>query len=124
ITYSWGNEVGRGKSNCKGCGSEWDLEKTAPVGSFRANTFGLQDMHGNVFEWTQDCFHDSYNGAPDDGSVWTIGGDCGRHFVRGGGWDVGPEDIRSARRWVLNTSYRSGDVGFRVARALTGEPQH
>ena len=58
-------------ANCIGCGSQWDGKQTAPVGSFAANGFGLYDMVGNVWEWTEDCWHDSYNGAPTDGSAWT-----------------------------------------------------
>jgi len=66
--YSWGNDIGRNQANCDGCGSEWDNEKTVRVKSFAANRFGLYDMHGNVWEWTQDCWNDSYIAAPTDGS--------------------------------------------------------
>jgi formylglycine-generating enzyme required for sulfatase activity len=117
--FSWGDEIGKGNANCKICGSQWDLKQTATVGSFAPNAFGLYDMHGNVFEWTQDCLHNSYNGAPEDGSTWKIGGDCESRLVRGGGWDVPPEFIRSASRWRLKTHYRSSDVSFRVGRTLS-----
>jgi formylglycine-generating enzyme required for sulfatase activity len=117
--YSWGNEVGRNNANCKTCGSKWDDRSTAPVGSFEANAYGLYNMHGNVFEWTSDCVHNDYNGAPTNGVSWEVGGDCDRHFVRGGGLDVGSEHLRSAERWILNWHYSSRDVGFRVAREFT-----
>ena len=76
-------------------------EQTAPVGSFAANPWGLYDMHGNVWEWVQDCWHDSYRGAPTDGSAWMSAGngDCSRAVLRGGSWFGHPEDLRSADRF-------------------------
>ena len=70
---------------------------TAPAGSFSPNGFGLYDMHGNAWSWTEDCYHDSYSGAPRDGSVWTSG-DCSRRVVRGGSWRDTPDNLRSANR--------------------------
>ena len=72
-TYPWGDDIklnGQAMANCDGCGSKWDDKQTAPVGSFAPNKFGLYDMVGNVFEWTEDCVHKNYNGAPTDGSAW------------------------------------------------------
>ena len=71
--YSWGNEIVRNRANCHGYGSKWDNARTAPVGSFAANAFGLYDMHGNVWEWVADCYHNNYEGAPSDGRAWTSG---------------------------------------------------
>ena len=95
--YSWGNSIGSNRANCDGCGSRWDDDRTAPVGSFSANAWGLHDLHGNVWEWVQDCWNDSYVGAPTDGSAWTSG-DCGRRVIRGGSWGYNPRDLRSAFR--------------------------
>lgn len=90
---------------------------TAGVGSYKANPFGLYDMIGNASEWTQDCWNESYNGAPGDGSAWTSG-DCGRRVLRGGSWDDGPRNARSAKRNGGGTSSWDYDLGFRLARML------
>ncbi len=120
--YPWGDDIkldGKAMANCNGCGSQWDGKQTAPVGSFPANRFGLYDMVGNVFEWTQDCWHDSYEGAPPiDGSAWTAQGDCNRRIARGGSWGSDPDFSRSAERGWYWTVTRNGDQGFRVARTL------
>ena len=91
---------------------------TAPVGSYERNEFGLQDVMGNVWEWVEDCWHDSYVGAPGDGGAWTSGGDCGRRVLRGGSWGSDPWNLRSASRLRNTTGNRLNLVGFRVARTL------
>ena len=116
--YSWGNEIGSGRANCEACGSQWDDSRTAPVGSFSANGFGLHDMHGNVREWVQDCLNRSYGGAPSNGSAWQSG-DCSRRVYRGGSWIDFPMNIRSATRSGFTTVDRSMFSGLRVARTLT-----
>ncbi len=116
--YSWGNEIGRGRANCDGCGSQWDNKKTAPVGSFGANAWGLHDMHGNLWEWVQDCWNDSYRGAPTNGSAWESG-NCSRRVLRGGSWNYNPRNLRAADRSWGTTGDRIINNGFRVARTLT-----
>jgi formylglycine-generating enzyme required for sulfatase activity/tripartite-type tricarboxylate transporter receptor subunit TctC len=115
--YPWGNAIGLNNANCDGCGGGGEM-KTAPVGSYAANGFGLYDMVGNVWEWTQDCYHASYVGAPSDGSAWTSG-DCTSRVMRGGSWANHPDFLRSAsaRLWD-GPNARQNDLGFRVARTL------
>ena len=113
--YSWGDAIGSNRANCAGCGSRWDSQQTAPVGSFPANAWGLHDMHGNVQKWVADCWNDSYEGAPTDGSAW-MDGDCSLRVVRGGSWFNAPWYLRSAlRNWFPRAS-RLGDLGFRLAQ--------
>jgi formylglycine-generating enzyme required for sulfatase activity len=121
-TYPWGDDIklnGTAMANCDGCGDrQWGGKRTAPVGSFAANGFGLYDMVGNVFEWTEDCLHLNYNDAPTDGSAWITGGDCGNRVLRGNSWNIEPDLLRSASRSWLTTDYRSHNFGFRFGRTL------
>ena len=93
---------------------------TAPVGSYEANPFGLQDMSGNVWEWVQDCWHASYEGAPTDERPWmeSEGGDCSLAVLRGGSWGNRPGSLRSADRNWDRREDRNDVVGFRVGRTL------
>ena len=116
--YWWGDGIGRNRANCEGCGSRWDDEQTAPVGSFSANGFGLYDVHGNVWELVEDCRNGSYAGAPVDGSAWESG-ECGRRVLRGGSWVDVPRGLRSAYRVGVTSGNRGINGGFRVARTLT-----
>ena len=89
----------------------------AEVGRYRPNAFGLYDMHGNVSEWVQDCWNDSYAGAPKDGSAWTSG-NCSYRVIRGGSWDDAPRRLPSAFRFGGSRTSRADyfpDVGFRLA---------
>ena len=88
---------------------------TAPVGSYRANWFGLHDMLGNAGEWTQDCWNGDYKGAPTDGSAWGSG-ECFMRAVRGGSWDDNPLGVRTAYRVGSPIVIRLYSRGFRVAR--------
>jgi formylglycine-generating enzyme required for sulfatase activity len=117
-TYSWGDDSGKGNANCSGCGSKWDGEQTSPIGSFKANAFGLNDMHGNVFEWVEDFWHTSYEGAPVDGTAWLKGGEASLRVFRGGSWDTDPHLLHAAYRSWVATAFRSDNLGFRLARTL------
>jgi formylglycine-generating enzyme len=90
---------------------------TAPVGSFKPNRFGLFDMLGNVWQWTQDCGNKNYIGAPTDGSAWTTG-NCSQRIARGGSWWYVPSSVRSASRAYGTTEWQTEDFGFRVAMSL------
>ena len=116
--YSWGNEIGTNRANCYGdnCGDRW--ENTSPVGTFSPNGFGLYDMHGNVWEWVEDCWNDSYAGAPLDGSP-RLQGDCAERVVRGGTWSLPQWALRAAGRYRYSIGERNSESnGFRVARTL------
>ena len=122
--YSWGNTASHEYANygtdscCDGLAKGKDKWKyTSPVAYFSANAFGLYDMHGNVWEWTQDCWNGSYKGAPSYGSAW-LSGDCGWRVLRGGSWFSNPSVLRSAYRSVNTTGNRNYTIGFRLARAL------
>ena len=91
--------------------------RTAPIGSFAGNEFKIHDMHGNVWEWTEDCWNDSYEGAPEDGAAWTEG-ECSLRVLRGGSWGNIPGNLRSGSRSGNETGYRYDDIGVRVARTL------
>ena len=97
---------------------------TAPVGSYPPNPFGLYDMAGNVWEWVEDCWHDSYEGAPVDGSAWVTGcddsaGGTRRSPARGGSWgSTLPDQQRSAFRFRFTRTRSDSDLGFRLARDL------
>jgi formylglycine-generating enzyme required for sulfatase activity len=116
--YPWGDQAGTNNANCKDCGSQWDGVKPAPVGSFPPNAFGLNDMVGNVFEWVADCWHDSYQNAPTDGSPWLTGGDCTSRAIRGGSYYYPSTTVMSAFRYWAKDNTSGTTLGFRVARTL------
>jgi formylglycine-generating enzyme required for sulfatase activity len=95
-------------------------DQTHPVGGKEPNPWGLYDVHGNVWEWVQDCWHGNYQGAPNDGTAWleASGGDCGQRVLRGGSWFGKPVDLRSANRYGYDADYRYNLFGFRLAQDL------
>ena len=115
--YYWGDAYERGRANCDRCGSQWDNQQTAPVGSFAPNPFGLYDMAGNVLQWVEDCFHETYAGAPTDGSAWTTG-KCEARMMRGGSWFNSTYYLRSSQRYIVSPHIRGTNAGFRVAKTL------
>ncbi|MGF1642587.1 MAG: SUMF1/EgtB/PvdO family nonheme iron enzyme [Thiotrichales bacterium] len=92
---------------------------TAPVGQFTANKWNLHDMLGNVWEWNQDCYTQSYEQAPDDGAARKeVGTECALRVLRGGSWYDDPDLVRSANRYRFAPDYRGINIGFRLARTL------
>jgi formylglycine-generating enzyme required for sulfatase activity len=123
--YPWGDDItlnGMTMAACNGCGSDLDNGQAAPIGRFPPNKFGLYDMVGNTWEWTEDSVHPNYEGAPLDGSAWVAGGDYANRIVRGGAWDSTPDLLRSSNRYMGASNSRSNDFGFRVARTLISIP--
>jgi formylglycine-generating enzyme required for sulfatase activity len=115
--FSWGNEIGAGNANCGECGGT-PILRTAPVGSFKPNAFGLHDVHGNVWEWLEDIWNENFQGAPADGSAW-LKGDPNYRVIRGGSWHNEGELIRSAVRFQRHRLVRFDTLGFRVARTMS-----
>ena len=113
--FWWGYKPGHNNANCFDCGSQWDGVRTAPVGSFGSNPFGLHDTAGNVMEWVADCYNGNYEGAPNDGSPW-LEGDCSRRGARGGAYNKPVERLRGTRRGGLAPSSRLSNLGFRLVR--------
>jgi formylglycine-generating enzyme required for sulfatase activity len=118
-TYHWGDDAGPLGQHAWYDGNSG--ERTHPVAQLKPNPWGLYDMHGNVWEWVEDCYHESYAGAPSDGSAWTSS--CYRYsdggqlrVLRGGSWSNNPSDCRAANRIHYTPDDRNGGNGFRVVR--------
>ena len=111
--FHTGWSIGADQANYSGSGKK----RTVPVGSYAPNAFGLYDVHGNVWEWTQDCRNENYEGAPNDGRAWESG-DCSRRVLRGGSWISFPGALRSANRGGFTSDFRFDYNGFRLARSL------
>ena len=124
IAYPWGSSARHAYANygdlcCVGFVSDSDRwVNTSPVGSFPPNSFRLYDMHGNVWEWVGDCYANSYSaGQPSNGGAYSPKS-CSNRVLRGGSWDSRQQLLRSAVRSKYRPSYRSNNLGFRVARTL------
>ena len=121
--FWWGSKITPRQANYSGGNyhGKWGEHglKTFPVNSFDENPFGLYQVHGNIDEWVEDCWNDSYRGAPTDGSARTTGDDCSLRVLRGGGWELGDLYLRSANRRGAATFYRYNSIGFRVARTMS-----
>ena len=115
--YSWGSTISPSQANYDAESRHKFNYQTAPVDSFQPNPWGLYQVHGNVWEWTEDCWNESYEGAPTDGSAWTSG-DCYSRIVRGGSWEAQPRYLRSALRNLYIAVNRNPRYSFRVARPL------
>jgi formylglycine-generating enzyme required for sulfatase activity len=121
--FWWGSSISTMQANYDGDftyddGTKGEYRgKTVPVDSFQPNPMGLYQVHGNLYDWVEDCYHDSYRRAPSDGSAWTSE-DCSLRVVRGGSWIDDPRSLRSAYRLKVSTVFRFRNLGFRVARTL------
>ena len=124
--FNTGDCIGPTQANFQGGAPATDCpggefrRQTLPVASFSANAWGLHDMHGNVWEWVQDCWNSAYFNAPEDGSAW-MQGDCNRAVLRGGSWAIGGRAIRSAARAFDERDIRTRFRGFRVARPVEAQ---
>ncbi len=116
-SFWYGDSVNSGYSVCDGCGSQWDGKSTAPVGSLLSNPLGLFDMHGNVAEWVEDCYHDNYVNAPTSNTIWSSG-NCDSRVLRGGSWFDIPRVGRSSTRYRAEPNLKASNWGFRVTRVV------
>jgi formylglycine-generating enzyme required for sulfatase activity len=114
--FWWGREASSRQANCRECGTG-SGQQTAAVGSFPPNPFGVYDTAGNAAEWVEDCWNDSYRGAPTDGSAWNAG-QCRLRVLRGGAYDSAAKAVRSTARFRYDTDVRYSANGFRVVREL------
>ena len=124
--YSWGDEPDCTKANYGNSSNSQQCKdinpgKTSAVGNYPPNAFGLYDMHGNVWEWCEDHWHENYEGAPDDGSAWVDGDNSAYRVMRGGSWYNDAVGCRSAIRVALPPGARIINRGFRLVR-LSGWP--
>jgi formylglycine-generating enzyme required for sulfatase activity len=113
--YWWGSQMMPGVASCRACGEPFDPAHPVRFATLRANSYGLQDVAGGVAEWVADCWHDTYRGAPLNGSVaWGTSG-CNEYVLRGGSWRSEPSDLRVTSRARYDGVVRYPAHGFRVA---------
>ena len=124
MPFWWGGSIRTTQANYNGAVYDYGgglkrgyRRQTLPVDSFEPNAWGLYQVHGNVWEWTEDCWNDSNEGNPADGSARTTG-ECSRRVVRGGSWNSYPQFLRSAGRGGIIALTQGFDLGFRLARRL------
>jgi formylglycine-generating enzyme required for sulfatase activity len=115
--FWWGDSVTTDQANYNGGGEGVHRGQTVPVDAFQPNPFGLYQVHGNVYDWVEDCWHSSYTGSLRGGRAWTTE-DCPTRVIRGGSWKYNSFYLRSASRKYFMPFVRQDYVGFRVARAL------
>jgi formylglycine-generating enzyme required for sulfatase activity len=121
--FWWGASVSRRQANYDDKTSQDKTSKgssgqrTMPVDSYQPNPWGLYQVHGNIWEWVEDCLNDGYAGAPTDGTAW-LTGHCERRVLRGGSWVSNASAVESGSRYGVQAEGRVSNVGFRVARAL------
>jgi len=113
--YWWGFELGEDHAHCFDCKTGLNTRQPTNIGRFEANPFGLYDTAGNVWEWTRDCYHKNYNGAPDDDSVWE-GGDCSKRVIRGGAYGSTGKSLRTTKRAKRDATRGTDEVGIRLVR--------
>jgi len=122
--FWWGDSITTSQANYNGPATSYNgspkgeyRQGTVPVSSFAPNPFGLYNVHGNVWEWVDDCSHETYSGAPTDGSAWTAGCSGNYRVPRGGSWVSNPSGLRSAVRGRVTPDGRNNSGGFRLARS-------
>ena len=115
--YWWGDQMRKGNANCKECGEPWQQDGPVKAGSFAANPYGLHDTSGSVWEWVQDCWHNSFKGAPADSHAWEEA-NCRVRVIRGGSWREGASYMPSTTRFKYDAAVRQSQNGFRVARDM------
>lgn len=125
--FWWGREAGKGRANCAGCDEEFGDKRTAPVGRYPANPWGLDDTAGNVWEWVGDAFSDptfspgSSASSSSDPSSKSADAVAVRRVLRGGSWFNDPRYVRAAARLDGGADGRSHGIGFRVCRGSPTE---
>lgn len=115
--FWWGKTQGTANAMCFNCETDLNQNKPSKIGIFKANPFGLYDVHGNVFEWVHDCYHKNYNNAPTDGSNWE-GGDCSVRVARGGAFRSPASSMRSSNREKFPSNKGQYHLGIRLARDI------